>query len=445
MPINELLGKSISLNLNHEPELLGWLLGFSLLLGLISGSYPSLYLSSIMPLSALVGGHQAGKGSIRLREILVLIQFTISVCVIACTLLMALQMRYISNKPLGFNKENKLIITLRTADVIDKEPTIKKELLKNSNILGVSLCNDVIGNINGLMAPMVDNKDGVPELTTVNAMVVGNDFINVMGIELVEGRDFSKRLLTDVGESFVVNETMVKKMGWDQPLGKHIGNGKVIGVVKDFHYDSLHNPVKPFVLQRFAGTQNTSAQNRQLMIYYLVVNLAGDNIFQTLNFIQEKFAEFDPRHPFEYEFLDDYLNKLYFSEQRLMKLTGIFAAVCIFISCMGLFGLAAFATEQRKKEIAIRKVLGATVRQIITMLARNIIYLVLIGAVIASLIAYYAMDEWLSDFAYRISINKDTWVFLVAAAVAAAVAFLTVALQSFKTAQDNPINALRYE
>lgn len=248
-----------------------------------------------------------------------------------------------------------------------------------------------------------------------------------------------------MGESYVVNETMVKKMGWDQPLGKHIGNGKVIGVVKDFHYDSLHNPVKPFVLQRFAGTQNTSAQNRQLMIYYLVVNLAGDDISRTLDFIQEKFAEFDPKHAFEYEFLEDSLNKLYFSEQRLMKLTGMFAAVCIFISCMGLFGLAAFATEQRKKEIAIRKVLGATVMQIITMLARNIMYLVLMGAVIASLIAYYAMDEWLSDFAYRISINKDSWVFLVAAVVAAAVAFLTVALQSFKTAQDNPINSLRYE
>ncbi len=445
MPVNELLGRSLSLNLNHEPGLLGWLLGFSLVLGLISGSYPSLYLSSIMPLSALVGSHQAGKGSIRLREILVLIQFTISVCVIACTLFMALQMRYVSNKPLGFKKENRLIITMRTADVIDKEPTIKKELLKNSNILGVSLCNDVIGNTRGLMATTVDNKDGVPELTTMNTMAVGNDFIDVMGIDLVDGRDFSKRLLTDVGESFVVNETMVKKMGWDQPLGKHIGNGKVIGVVKDFHYDSLHNPVNPFVLQRFSGTQNTSAQNRQLMIYHLAVNLAGDDIFRTLDFIQEKFAEFDPKHPFEYEFLDDSLNKLYFSEQRLMKLTGIFAAVCIFISCMGLFGLAAFATEQRKKEIAIRKVLGATVMQIITMLARNIMYLVLMGAVIASLIAYYAMDEWLSDFAYRISINKDSWVFLVAAAVAAAVAFLTVAMQSFKTAQANPINSLRYE
>jgi putative ABC transport system permease protein len=181
------------------------------------------------------------------------------------------------------------------------------------------------------------------------------------------------------------------------------------------------------------------------MIQYLVLNLAGDNIFQTLNFIEEKFAEFDPKHPFESKFLDDYLNELYFSEQRLMELIGIFAVICIFISCMGLFGLAAFTTEQRTKEIGIRKVLGASTWQIIVMLARNILLLVLGGSVIASLVAYFAIDEYLSSFVYRININHDLWVFLLSAIAAAVVAFITVALQSFKTAQANPINALRYE
>jgi putative ABC transport system permease protein len=444
-PINELLDNSIALKDLSEPRLLGVMVVFTLVLGLISGIYPALYLSSIAPLSALVGSHQTGKGNIRLRQMLVLIQFTISVCVVACTLLMALQMQYVSNKALGFDKENRLVVTLRTGDVIDKVPTIKKELLKNSSILGVSLCNEVMGNIQGLMGAAIDNNDGVQEIMTVKAMQVAGDFLKVMGIELIEGRDFSKRLLTDVGDSYLVNETMVKKMGWDQPLGKRIQNGRVIGVVKDFHYNSLKSNLEPFVLQRFSGTQNVAAQNRNLMIQYLVLNLAGDNIFQTLNFIEEKFAEFDPKHPFESKFLDDYLNELYFSEQRLMKLIGIFAAVCIFISCMGLFGLAAFTTEQRTKEIGIRKVLGASTWQIITMLARNILLLVLGGAIIASLIAYYAMDEYLSAFVYRININHDLWVFLVSAAVAAAVAYITIALQSFKTAHANPINALRYE
>jgi putative ABC transport system permease protein len=248
-----------------------------------------------------------------------------------------------------------------------------------------------------------------------------------------------------VGDSYLVNETMVKKMGWDQPLGKHIQNGKVIGVVRDFHYDSLKNSLEPFVLLRFSGVQNVAPQNRDLMIQYLILNLEGENIFRTLDFLEEKFAEFDPRHPFEFKFLDDSLNELYFSEQRLMKLIGIFAAVCIFISCLGLFGLASFATEQRTKEIGIRKVLGASTWQIITMLARNILLLVLGGAVIASLIAYYAMDEWLTGFAYRININMNLWVFLLSAVAAAAVAFITIASQSFKTAQANPVNALRYE
>ncbi len=446
-PINELLDNSIVLKDLFEPRPLGVMLGFSLVLGLISGIYPSLYLSSILPLSALVGSHQASKGSIRLREILVLIQFIISVCVIACTLLMALQMRYVSNKPLGFDKENRLIITLRTADVVDKVPTIKKELLKNSSVLGVALSSGIIGTLEDNLAGLqVENNEGVMEIMLLNTMEVGNDFMEVMGIELVEGRDFSKRLLTDVGDSFIVNETMVKKMGWDQPLGKHIQAGKVIGVVKDFHYDSLKNSLEPFVLLRFSGIQDTSPQNRQLMIQYLVLNLKGEDIFRTLSFVEDKFAEFDPQHPFEFEFLDDSLNKLYLDEHRLMKLIGIFAAVCIFISCMGLFGLAAFTTEQRTKEIGIRKVMGASTWQIISMLARNILLLVLGGAMIASLIAYYAIDElWLADFAYRINIDLNLWVFLVSAVVAAAVAFITVALQSFKTAQANPINALRYE
>jgi putative ABC transport system permease protein len=444
-PINALLDNKVVLDLYNNPALLGWMLLFGLVLGLLSGIYPALYLSSVPPLSALVGRHQAGKGSIRLREILVLIQFTISVCVIACTLLMAMQMRYISNKPLGFDKENRLVVTVRTADVIEKIPTIEKELLKNSNILGASLCTDVIGDVRGLGAVMADNNDNVQERTLVNLLQVGNDYINVMGMELLAGRDFSKRLLTDVGQSFIVNETMVKNKGWEQPLGKHIQDGKVIGVVKDFHYNSLRTGVAPIMLERLPGPENIPQQDRSITIRFLIINLAGEDIFRTIEYVEDIFTEFDPKHPFEFEFLDDFLDNLYFSEQRLMKLIGIFATVCIFISCMGLFGLASFTTEQRTKEIGIRKALGATVLQIITMLARNILYLVLGGAVVASLIAYFVMDEWLMDFAYRININEDTWVFLLSAAVAAAVAFMTVALQSFKTAQSNPIDALRYE
>ena len=232
-PINGLLDNSIVLSDLYELRLLFWMLAFSLGLGVISGIYPALYLSSTAPLSSLVEKHKAGKGRICLREVLVLIQFMISVCVIACTLLMILQMSFVSNMPLGFNKDNKLTITLYTADLIDKVPTIKKELSKNSSILGSALCSNVIGKVNARpMGFKINNKDGVIEVMTAKGMDVDKDFIDVMGIKLKDGMDFSKRLMTDVGDPYIVNEAMVKKMGWNQALGKHIedylNNGKVI-------------------------------------------------------------------------------------------------------------------------------------------------------------------------------------------------------------------------
>lgn len=444
--INDLLDKPLTLDLINEPFLLLSMLAFSLIVGLMSGIYPAFYLSSILPLSALAAGIKAGKGKIRLREILVLLQFIITVSVIACAIIMTLQIHYVANKPLGFNKENRLVITLRGADLIEKMPTIRTELFKNSSILGITTSSQMIGQTTPINVANIDNNDGVLEETSLKHMMVGDEYLKVMGMELLEGRDFTKKLLTDVGSSFVVNETMVKKMGWDEPLGKRIqlgGGGRVIGVVKDFHFASLHSQVEPFAMHRNFDTSNIPEQQRPQVQRFLILHISGEEIFKTLGFLEENFSGFDPRHPFKYEFLDDALNKLYLSEQRLMKLIGIFAGVCILISCLGLFGLSAFTTEQRSKEIAIRKVLGASTIQIITMLARNILLLVLGGAVIASLIAYYTMDEWLTGFAYRTDI--EPWVFPMSAVLAALVAFITIALQSFKTAQSNPVDALRYE
>ena len=446
-PLNDLLGKSLSLNLSHGPALFGWMLVFALGVGLMAGLYPALYLSAILPLPALVGGVRAGKGNIRLRQLLVLIQFIITVGVIACTLLMVLQMRYISNKSLGFNDENKVVVTLRGADLIDKIPTIEKELSKSSNILGMTISRPLMGQQTGLNLGTIENNSGVMEETSIKNIQIGDHYIEVMGMQLESGRDFSKKLLTDVGASCIVNEAMVKKMGWDKPLGKRIQLGlpaRVIGVVKDFHFLSLHNPVEPLVMYRLAiDTANIPVQQRPNIQVYFILNIAGEGISQTLSLLEDTFAQFDAKHPFKFEFLDDSLNRLYASEQRLMKLTGIFAGVCIFISCLGLFALAAFTTEQRTKEIGIRKVLGSSTWQIILLLSKGILLLVLGGAVIASFLSYYAMDEWLTGFAYRT--NIDPWVFLLSAAVAAVVAFATVALQSFKTAGANPVNALRYE
>jgi putative ABC transport system permease protein len=281
-------------------------------------------------------------------------------------------------------------------------------------------------------------------------MSVGEDFLEVMGMKLASGRSFSKKLLTDVGTTLVVNETLVKNRGWKDPLGKRIQlggnyiNGKVIGVVKDFHAKSLHRPVEPFVLYQFNDNfQGVPAEARPAYQRVLVVEIAGKEVQQTLKFLQDKFADYDPKHPFEYKFLDDMLDELYLSEERLMKMTGIFSGLCIFISCLGLFGLAALTTEQRSKEIGIRKALGASASQIILMLARKNLWLVLAGSVVASIVAYYVIEEWLAGFAYRVGIQP--LVFVVSAAAVIAIAFITIALQSYKTAQANPALMMRYE
>jgi putative ABC transport system permease protein len=295
----------------------------------------------------------------------------------------------------------------------------------------------------------VESKDGVMEDMLLKCMAVGDDFIETMGMEISQGRSFSEKLLTDVGTSVVVNEAMVKRMGWDAPLGKRIQNyflsdGRVVGVVKDFHIASLHNPIEPFAMVRYEfDTNQIAKENRESFAQNLTLTISPEDIPETIDFLKETFAEFDPKHPFQFEFIDDALNSLYLSEQRMMKLTGIFSGVCIFISCLGLFGLASFTTEQRTKEIGIRKVLGATSWQIISLLFRNILLLVLVGAAFAFFASYFVMDEWLSSFAYRTSINP--MVFLISATLAAGVAFITVAFQSYKTARANPVSALRYE
>jgi putative ABC transport system permease protein len=248
-PINSLFGKPLELDLLKEPLLAAWMLGLGLVVGFIAGIYPAVYLSSIPPLSALASTRGGKKGSFRLRQSLVLLQLTVSVVVIACTLIMALQMRYISRKPLGFDKRNRVIVNLSGLDVVLKYDQIKAELLKNSHVLGVAAGSHMVSVGQDLpsSAGMVDNKDGVPELMIINNIQVDAGFMPTMGMQLATGRDFTKTFLTDVGSSYVVNETMVKTKGWQNPPGKRIqmgtatglANGKVIGVLKDFHFKIL--------------------------------------------------------------------------------------------------------------------------------------------------------------------------------------------------------------
>ena len=444
--LNALMDGEVSLAFTSDPTLIPALLALGLLVGLLSGAYPALYLSSWAPVSAMVGRQTVSKGGLRLRELLVLVQFTISAAVIACTLLMSAQMHYITTKSLGFQKENRLVVTLRGASTIEKLSTLRTELTKNANVLGVAEAQLMMGERTPVNVMQIDNNDGVLISSTMSHMPIGEDFVKVMGLKVLKGRDFSRHLLTDIGTNFLVNEAMVRKMGWSEPLGKRIQLGprigKVIGVVQDFNFKSLHSLIEPFAMYPLSDDFSTVPEAfRPLQQRLLVLDISGRDVGETLDHVEHVMSQIDPRHPFEFEFLDQSLDNLYKTEHRLMSLIGIFAAVCIFIACLGLFGLAAFTTEQRSREIATRKVLGASAWQIITLLSRPILVLVLIAAVLASIIAYFAIDEWLTGFAYRAAINPV--MFIVAALIAAVVAFVTVALQAYKTASGDPVGPLR--
>lgn len=449
-PLGELLGKTQLFNLRSDPTLLLWLAGFSVLVGLLAGLYPAFYLSSISPLAALTATKKPVHSGLSLRKVLVFLQFAISIGVVACTLLMALQMHYVASKPLGFDKENKIIVRLVGVDAIEKVPLIRNELSSNPHILGMAETAFVPGQPISINLITIENNEGIMEPQTINRMQVGDDFFKVMNVEIAEGRDFSKRLLTDVGNSILVNEALVKSMGWDSAIGKRLQAGgggysaKVIGVVKDFNFYSLHEQVEPLVIQSLPkDLSNVAAAQRNRANRSIVISVAGEDIFHTINFIESVVTQFDPTHPFEFKFIDDALDEMYVSESNLMKLTGTFAGICIFISCLGLFGLATFTTEQRTKEIGIRKVLGASTWQVILLLSTHFFVSLAVAAVIASVISYFVIDDWLASFAYHTAINP--LVFIVSTILVAIIAFITVSLQSAKTAQANPVLALRYE
>lgn len=451
--LGNLFGNQIYADGVFTPQLLGWVITLSLLVGVLSGLYPAFYLSSVAPVTALSGDSQISNStSGRLRQALVFFQFTISIGIIASTLLMANQMRYVSSLSLGFEKENKILVPLRGADLIEAMPALRSELATNPSVLGVSTMLQIPGGQMGLIALNIESAAGVLELQSVNLMNVGEDVLPALGINLIEGRDFSQKFLTDVGQSIMVNQTLVDQMGWgNQAIGKQMKSaggpgldGKVIGVFEDFHYAALYQEVGPLMMMSpRRDFSNANAENRALATDTMVLNVAGENLSETLSFIRELMQRFDPGHPFEFEFLDDRLEQLYSSEQNVLSLVSIFAGICIFVSCLGLFGLASFTTARRTKEIGIRKVLGASSTQVIMLLSRSIVVLILVGAVVASATSFVIVNLWLNSFAYRDAINP--MVFIFAALMAIVVAVVTVAIQSYRTVSANPIIALRYE
>jgi putative ABC transport system permease protein len=444
--IGALFGKTLAFNLADQPGLVWMTLAGSIVLGLLSGLYPAAYLSSLRPLVALVANrkHKPAKIELRLRECLLLLQFTLSIAVIACTLLMLSQMHFLADQPLGFNKDNQLLLTLRDPQMVAQIPVLQNELLQDPQVLGVTYSTSMMGQDFSVNSTSIETDAGTMEAVQMGHMAVAGNFVDVLGIQLAEGRNFSSEISTDAASAVLVNQALVDYMGWDQPIGKAMESvwgtrATVIGVVKNFNFKSLHTGVEPFFLyQPEFSTPGRMGSEREL-----VINIAGDRVSETLAFIESTMKRFAPDEPFAYKFLDDALDELYLSEQRLMYLIGIFAGICIVITSLGLFGLTTFTTEQRTKEIGVRKVLGATRLQVVLLIFSRTMVLTLVATVIAAAVVYPVMNIWLASFAYRITISP--MVFVLSASGVLLITYGTVAIQTLRIANLQPVHTLRYE
>ena len=448
--VTALFGAPLTLDLFGNAWLAAAIGAFGMLVGVAAGMYPALYLSTFVPSSAFAMQYRKA-GSVRLREGLVFVQFAISVGVIASTLVMTAQMRYVADRALGFDAQNRIIVPLRGADLIGRHELIANELEKHAGVLGVTTSETIMGR--GVVR---ESRNEVE--TDSGAMLafqyedlgrVGASFVSVLGLNLVEGRDFSATTGKEAERPAIVNETFVREMGWDRPIGKKVGadprfSGRVIGVVEDFHFQSLHQRVAPSVVLRGDGDYaDLSPTERATVERLMIVNVAQERLRDTLQFIEQRFKVLDPGHPFQFSFLDEEVDRLYTSDARLMRMIGLFAGICIFAACLGLFGLSAFTTEQRTKEVGIRKVLGASLTEIILLLSRRTLLLVAVAGVVAGIVASILMAEWLSGFAYRADLHAGYFMLAIVAAAGAALA--TIALQSWRAARARPVDALRYE
>ncbi|MBD2699218.1 ABC transporter permease [Spirosoma sp. BT702] len=440
---NQIADKSLSLG--GLPTTLLTVLVFSLVIGVLSGLYPALRLSSFRPVAALQGQLGSQAGSIVFKQGLVVFQFVATIALIACSGIVYRQMRFVMSKDLGFNKEQVLTFHINSEDVRQRVDALKEALLRNPVVQGASGASNPIGNNNIGGNGMFFEQNGAISATSqvVQKFSVDSDFINTMQIKLLGGRNFSESFKSDLQSAVLVNETLVKQLGWTQPVGKrvryyidnekHTADARVVGVVKDFHTYSLQHKIEPLVLQMPLPAEKDN----------VYVRIQPEKASEAMGYIQSVYRTFDPASTLDFHFLDENFSKQYKAEQKQGEVLLTFTILAVLIACLGLFGLAAFAAEQRTKEIGVRKVLGASVISIVTLLSKDFLKLVVIAIVIATPIAWYAMSQWLHDFAYKQPISW--WVFALAGLLAMIIALATVSFQSLKAALANPVKSLRSE
>jgi putative ABC transport system permease protein len=439
---SQFAGRHLSLSQVFIPKNILVLAAGFLITGLVAGLYPAFYLASYRPVTILRGELTRGTGGTILRRVLVIFQFAISIALIFCVSVVSKQMGFIQNANLGFDRENILMVPA-DREIINRWADVKNGLLQENSILAATLSKraptgrllDSPGFQAEVYGKQVRNAFGMPHNR------VEHDFFKTYGMEIIAGRDFSVEYPTDEQEAFILNETAVRRLGFKSPQ-EAIGavfetyapdkKGRVIGVVRDFNYESLHHEIVPIVTYIAPNQANT-----------LSLRIAPGSLAKVVNHVKAVLDQFRPAGSLDYNFLSDRLAALYRNEERTMKMFGSFSVLAVFIGCLGLFGLAAYSAEQRTKEIGVRKVLGASVSSIILLMSREFTKWVIVANIIAWPLAFLGMRQWLQNFAYRAAIGVEP--FLLSAVLAFLIALITVSYQSVKSALADPVKSLRYE
>ena len=438
--LNEFFEYSFDLNYFNSGLLPLIMLGIVVVVGILAGSYPAFILSASKPVAVFKGNVNSIVRGSTLRKVMVVGQFVISIILIISSIFVGKQLSYMQNKNLGFNKDLVITIPLNKSSAEKHIEPLKNEWLQNESVTGVTASRFLMGNTLGLEGIFFEGHNS-DELVTAAMNAVDYDYISFYGLELISGRDFSREFATDYNQdntgAYIINEALQEKLGWNSALDQKFGInpnklGTVIGVIRDFHFNSLHHKIEPLFLCI-----------RPDQLSALSVKIKPDNIDATIESLRKTWAVHVPNQPFEFSFLDEDWAKLYKNEKLVAKTIDIFTLLAVLVSCLGLFGLISFSARKRTKEIGIRKVLGASMRNVIFLLSKEYLLMLSISIIIAWPAAWYFTNKWLEKFAYRIEL--DAWTFILAAIIALVIAAATVSFQAVKAATANPVDSLRYE
>lgn len=439
---NSFANKDLPFSYILQPTIILSLLSIVIFVGVVGGSYPAFYLSGFNPVSVLKGKLSAKGGNALFRKALVIVQFSISIFMLISTLVVYDQLQFMRDKDLGFCKSQVIRIELTNDEQIRHSPVLAERMRQNPLVAMAGTAESFPGQGIGKLLLQVDDNEGKLVERGVDLHAADFEYVKTMGMTITQGRDFSRDVVSDTLYAVLVNEAMVKRMAWDNPIGKRFIFGfggpnptekRVVGVVKDYHQNSLYDMIEPMMI--LLDQRNN----------YLLVKTREGDVRESLAAVEKTWKEMYPNFPFEYQFLDQDYDSQYKTDEQKSKIFTVFSGLTIVIACLGLLGLAAFTTEQRYKEIGVRKVIGASVNSLVFLVSREFLLLVLIGTVIAYPFAWYITNDWLQRFAYRIALSDEWMTFVISALLALAITMLTIGFHVIRAASANPVKALRDE